>query len=411
MHTMKRLVEALIAEYLTIFPAVALLGPRQCGKTTLLGSLPATWTRFDLEKDADYRAIARDPALFLRLHPQKAAFDEAQLLPPLFSALRVEIDRERAQKGRFVVTGSSSPALVRAISESLAGRVGIIEMAPFTASEALAIPTSPFANSLRAREVTPEMLSQSFPPRFGVGDLHRYWLQGGYPEPWLAKSERFRKVWAEQYVKTYVERDVARLFPGLNRERFRAFVRMLAGLSGSIINYADVARALNVSQPTAKDYFEIAHGSFLWRTLPAFDKRTLKRLVRHPRGYLRDSGLLHHLLRIPDQQSLLSHPAGGSSWEGMVIENILRGLEGSGVAYEASYYRTGGGAEIDLVLEGDFGLIPIEIKRTQSIASRDLRALTDFIREWKCACGIVINNDEVCRRLSDDIVSIPFASL
>lgn len=408
---MKRLVEALIAEYLTIFPAVALLGPRQCGKTTLLGSLPATWTRFDMEKDADYQAIARDPALFLRLHPAKVAFDEAQLLPPLFSALRVEVDRERAQKGRFVVTGSSSPALVRAISESLAGRVGIIEMAPFTASEALAAPTSPFADSLRAREVIPELLSHSFHPRFGVGDLHRYWFEGGYPEPWLAKSERVRKVWAEQYVKTYVERDVARLFPGLNRERFRTFVRMLAGLSGSIINYADVARALEVSQPTAKDYFEIAHGSYLWRTLPAFDRRTLKRLVRHPRGYFRDSGLLHHLLRIPDQQSLLSHPRGGASWEGMVIENILRGLEGSGVAYEASYYRTGGGAEIDLVLEGDFGLIPIEIKRTQSIASRDLRALTDFIREWKCVCGIVINNDEVCRRLSDDIVSIPFASL
>lgn len=411
MHAVKRLVESLLGEYLQIFPVVAVLGPRQCGKTTLLGTLPATWGRFDLENDADYQAVARDPALFLRLHPESVAFDEAQLLPPLFSALRVEVDRERAHKGRFVVTGSSSPTLVRAISESLAGRVGIIEMAPFTAAEALAIATSPFADVLHADKVSPEYFIRGLNPRLSVADLHRYWLHGGYPEPWLAKSKRFRQVWAQQYVKTYVERDVARLFPGLNRERFRTFVRMLAGLSGSIINYADVARALNVSQPTAKDYFEIAHGSFLWRTLPAFERRTLKRLVRHPRGYLRDSGLLHHLLRIPDQASLLSHPAGGASWEGMVIENILRGLEGTGLAYEAFHYRTGGGAEIDLVLEGNFGLIPIEIKRTQSVDVRDLRAITDFVKEWKCPCGVVINNDEVCRRLSDEVVSVPFACL
>ena len=415
LHGMERACHRLFIEYLRDFPVVAVLGPRQCGKTTLLHSLPLGWQRFDLESDADHDVIARDPALFLRLHPNQVSFDEAQVLPSLFSALRVEVDRERHKKGRYVVTGSSSPALVRAISESLAGRVGIIELAPFTAGEALAAPTAPFAEMLARGKLTAADVLNDCVPRFSVRDLHRYWFEGGYPEPWLEKSPRFHKIWAQAYVRTYVDRDIARLFPGLNRERYRTFVRMLAGLSGTVVNMADIARALGVSQPTAKDYLEIAHGSFVWRTLPAWDRRTLKRLVRHPKGYLRDSGLLHHLLRIPDLDSLLSHPCSGASWEGMVIENILRGLDATGVAYDAFHYRTGGGAEVDLLLEGEFGLLPIEIKRTQrpeaGVEGREVRSLSSFVREWKCPLGIVIDNGEVCRQVAEDVVSVPFACL
>ncbi len=140
-------------------------------------------------------------------------------------------------------------------------------------------------------------------------------------------------------------RDVKRLFPGLDEVRFRRFVDMLGGLSGRVLNYADTARALNVSQPTAQDYFEIAHGTFIWRRIPAFTRDVIKRVVKHPRGYLRDSGLWHAFLRIPDADALLSHPQMRASWEGMVVEEILRQLKALGVGQEYFDYRTDGGAE------------------------------------------------------------------
>ena len=411
MRGMNRVYERLLHEYLRLFPVVAVLGPRQCGKTTLLHCLPKEWRRFDLERDADHQAIAHDPGLFLKLHPQRVAFDEAQLLPSLFSALRVEVDSNRSQRGRFVVTGSSSPALIRSISESLAGRVGVVEMAPFTAAEAFGATDTPFADALAGppKKIKVELLGLK--NRLTPSQILRYWFEGGYPEPWLETLPRFRDAWNQEYVRSYVDRDIARLFPGLNRDRFRSFVRLLAGLSGTIINHADIGRSLGVSQPTARDYFEIAHGSFLWRTLPAYAGNTLKRLVRHPKGFLRDAGLLHHLLRIPDADALMSHPVMGPSWESMVIENILRALAAAGISHEASHYRASGGAEVDLVLEGTFGVLPIEIKHTQHVNPGKLRALTDFVQEQKCPLGIVINNDESPRMLTDAVIGLPFACL
>jgi predicted AAA+ superfamily ATPase len=408
---MKRLYEPLLREYLRHFPCVALIGPRQCGKTTLLGTLPRGFTRFDLEDDADYQIVARDPAAFLALHPEKLAIDEAQILPHLFGALRVAIDRNRRKKGRFVLTGSASPGLVRSISESLAGRVGLIEMAPFTAAEGRGHPTAPLAERLAARRLDPGELSLALRPRLSASEVEAAWFRGGYPEPYLARNARFRALWMQNYVRTYLERDVQRLFPGLNQARFRTFLRLTAGLSGTIVNYSEVARTLGVSQPTARDYFDIAHGTFLWRTVPAFAKNTLKRIVKHPKGYLRDTGLLHHLLRIPDARALASHPIAGASWEGLVVENLLRGLASRAIEIEACYYRTGAGAEVDLVLEGDFGLVPIEIKLTRSVDSRKLRALADFVAERRVPLGIVINNDEAPRRYTERIVGVPFAAL
>lgn len=170
---------------------------------------------------------------------------------------------------------------------------------------------------------------------------------------------------------------------------------------------ADIARTLSVSQPTARDYVEIAHGTFFWRRLSAYGGNPMKRVVKHPKGFLRDSGLLHHLLHLPDVDALLAHPSMGRSWEGMVIEEILRGLDGRGVAYEASHYRTGAGG----VLEGDFGLLPIEIKYAQTIRLRELQALDNFLTDPGCPYGVVINNDEKPRFYTERILGIPFACL
>ncbi len=407
---MNRHYEKLLKEYLAFFPCVALIGPRQCGKTTLLQTLPRGWRVYDLEKQSDFQSLSQDPDLFFRLNPDKIAIDEAQLRPELFSALRVAVDEDRQSTGRFVITGSSSPKLVRAISESLAGRIGIIEMAPFSFSEVRKELSPPFFQFLTDRVHVRDFIDE-LKPLGDIRDVHEFWFRGGYPEPWLKKSKRFHSTWMNQYVGTYLYRDVAKLFPGINENRFRLFVQILAGISGNVINYSDVARSLGVSQPTVRDYFEIADGTFLWRTIPSYTRNTLKRVVKHPKGYFRDSGLLHYLLRIPDTDLLATHPVMGRSWEGLVIEEIIRGLNATGAGFDYYYYRTGGGAEVDLILEGEFGLIPIEIKYTQTVPAKQLRAMKDFIKDQNCGFGLVINNDECPRLYDEQIAGIPFACL
>ncbi len=409
---MKRAYENLLHSYLQMFPCVPLVGVRQCGKTTLLDTLPAGWKRFDLERRADSQLVARDPDTFLRLNPRQIAIDEVQSLPELFPALRVAIDERRAERGRFVVTGSSSPALLRSVSESLAGRIGIIEMGPFSWEEvSQTVGLDSFLRRLLDSKATPEELIADLAPRGELSLVHDFWFRGGYPEPWLNPGETFRSHWTEQYLQTYFFRDVKRLFPGLNELRFRRFVELLGGLSGRILNTAEVARALGVSQPTTRDYFDIAHGTFIWRMVPAFTRNSLKRVVKHPRGYLRDSGLLHALLRIPEPDALLSHPQMGASWEGMVLEEVLRQLSALGAAYQYSHYRTSGGAEIDLVLEGAFGLVAVEIKHTSTVGARELRSLRDFVAEHQARLAIVVNNDVAPRIYDDRIIGLPFTHL
>ena len=299
--------------------------------------------------------------------------------------------------------------MLRSISETLAGRIGIIELAPLSWSEVTE--TSDRDSVLRRlsnRKLSAAALIEGLKPRAGLRLAHDYWFRGGFPEPWLNAAGEFQKRWVEQYLQTYLYRDVKRLFPGLDEVRFRRFVEMLGGLSGRTLNFAEAARALAVSQPTARDYFEIAHGTFIWRRVPAYSRNVMKRAVKHPRGYLRDSGLLHTLLRIPDLDALLSHPQAGGSWEGMVVEEILRQLSALGVGYDYSYYRTGAGAEVDLVLEADFGRVAVEIKRTSSPNARDLRGIRDFVREQKARAGIVINTDAAARVYEEKIVGLPF---
>jgi predicted AAA+ superfamily ATPase len=407
---MKRQTQDLIEEYLSYFPCVVLIGARQTGKSTLLKMLSKDREVFDLESQADFRPIADDPDLFLRLHDKPIAIDEAQLLPELFPALRVAIDQDRTHYGKYLLTGSSSPALLSSISESLAGRVGIIEISPFSLSETQQVGVSNlsriFDSQCTIEDILPMRASSPL-----TDEITKYWVQGGYPEPWIRDRTRFWQVWTEQYLQTYIERDIARLFPNLNAVRFRRFIELLAGYSGAIINYSNIAQILDVSQPTVKDYIRIAEGTFIWRNLPAYTKNVKKRVSKHPRGYLRDSGLLHHILRVMFQKQLLNHPQMGASWEGVVIEEILRGLNAAGIQYTAYYYRTSGGAEVDLILEGSFGLIPVEIKHTQSVNSRHLRPIRDFVNEFDCPFGLVVNNDEKVRRYDEKLIGMPLSVL
>ncbi len=411
---MKRQYQPLIQEYLSYFPCVALIGARQTGKSTLIQMVANNRESFDLEARVDYDQIARDPDFFLRSKQAPIAIDEAQLIPELFPALRVAIDRNRSVAGQYLLSGPSSPELLSAIAESLAGRIGIIEIAPFSFSETREVDTPNLLSLFQENFSAQDIFSFSLPAAEHAPQLQHvndYWFYGGYPEPWLKEEGRFREVWREQYLKTYIERDVAKLFPNLNSVRFRRFIELLAGCSGSIINYSNIANLLDVSQPTVKDYFKIAHGTFMWRNLPPYTKNVTKRIVKHPRGYFRDTGLLHHILQIASHQRLQSHPQMGASWEGFVIEEILRSLNAAGINYIHYYYRTSGGAEIDLVVEGKFGLIPFEIKHTQSVALKQLKAIKDFIVEFNCPFGIVVNNDEKVRQYDENLYGIPLSLL
>ena len=408
-----RHIQSHLQTLLTHFPCVVLTGVRQSGKTTLLNLLPGEWRHFDMENSTDRQQLLADPDLFLRLHADKVVIDEAQLAPALFPALRVAIDRDRARKGRFLLSGSSSPELVKKISESLAGRVARLEMAPLSLAEAWQLPPSPLYPMLAEGAAIKDIQSAAA-SRLTVQQVRDYWFQGGYPEPWLNTSEEFRSLWHRHYIDAYLLRDIGALFPNLNRDRYRQFIALLSQLSGNILNNADIARTLGVSEPTVRDWLGIAHDTFLWRHIPAWDRSAAKQLVKHPKGFLRDSGLLHRLLRIQDIDMLATHPAVGKSWEGMVVETLLRGFKNAGIEVNPFHYRTRGGAEIDLILEGQFGsanLLPVEIKLTQQSDKRALRSLSEFIEAHNCPLGLVINNDERPRWLDERILAIPAASL
>jgi uncharacterized protein len=411
---MKRFYKKLLFEYLELFPCVAILGVRQCGKTTMLKELPDDWKIFDLEKESDYQIITRDTDLFLRLNKNHIAIDESQLHPKLFPALRVAIDNDRNKKGRFVLTGSSSPELIKSISESLAGRVGLIELSPFSLCEAFELPQSDFFKLL-TEKADIASLTENLKIQCSIKDVHDYWLSGAFPEPWLVNksgnNKRFLKLWMQNYIQTYIFRDILRLFPGLNQEKFRMFFQMLSNVSGNIINYSTIARSLGVSQPTVREYCRIAHGTYIWRQIPPYVQNAAKRVVKHPKGYLRDSGMLHFLLHIDTLDSLLSHPVMGFSWEAMVIEEIIRGFKILGVNFDYYYYRTGAGAEVDLILEGEMGLLPIEIKYSQTASLKELRGIRDFIKEKNCKFGIVINNSDKIVQYTDTLVGIPFGAV
>lgn len=209
------------------------------------------------------------------------------------------------------------------------------------------------------------------------------------------------------YETTYINRDIARLFPKLDKIAFRRFITMLGELSSKTLNKSDLGRSIGVTEPTVSDYIDIANGSFIWRSIPSFEKNVTKRIVKMPRGHIRDTGLLHHLLHIGSLEQLQSSIIAGFSFEAFVIEEILKGLEDTRVQAQAYYYRTHSGAEIDLILEGSFGVLPIEVKYGSTILSRQLRSMTEFLQEHQLSFGIVINLANKIEWLTKNIIQIP----
>ncbi|GJL55398.1 MAG: ATPase [Nitrospirales bacterium] len=321
-----RRLEVKVRETLKRIPSVALLGPRQVGKTTLAHaishSIPAVYLdledRVDLEKVRDvkaFHAANRDKLIIL---------DEIQRLPDVFASLRGIIDRERRQgrkTGKFLFLGSASRDLLKQTSESLAGRIAYIELAPIDLLE---------CSGSKAET------------------MNQLWLRGGFPESFLADSQANSFAWRHDFLRTYLERDIPQLGPRLPAETLSRFWTMLAHNQGTVLNAAHMARNLEVSGVTVGRYLDLMVDLLLVRRLPSWTFNVGKRLVRSPKVFVKDSGVTHSLLHIASMNELLGHPVIGGSWEGFVLENIMAV---AGSRAQPFFYRTTGGAEIDLILD------------------------------------------------------------
>ena len=343
------------------FPAVLILGPRQCGKTTLAKEF-LTGEYFDLEKPSDRQVFEGDIELAFRQLREPLIFDEAQTLPELFPVLRALIDEKRKKNGRYILLGSVNPALVRSISESLAGRVGIIELTPFLYREASK----------------------------GRVSLERFWLRGGYPDAVKQRKETAWQRWMENYVLTLVERDIPRQGIRLPPLQLRRLLAMVAHCHGGLLNASDLGRSLGFSYHTVNEYLHLLEGHFLIRLLQPYYVNTKKRLVKAPKLYIRDSGLLHYLLGISTHRHLLEAPYRGRSWEGLLIQELLAAEQIAGTGAQFFFYRTHAGAEIDLILDRKTDRIGFEFKCSFSVSPGDWNQLACAVREGMIREGFLL---------------------
>ena len=404
---MKRNLSLKINSLLTMFPIVAVIGVRQCGKTTLAKNLKPDWLYIDLEKPTDFNMLDFDPEFFFEKHPKHIIIDEAQLYPKLFAILRGIIDADREQTGRFILTGSSSPELIKNITESLAGRIAIVELGTFKANEIFAKPLSNFYQILQ-QPLTANSFAELGVAQLSLQNIQTAWLQGGYPEPILKNSKDFYLQWMENYENTYINRDLARLYPKLNKIAYQRFLSILCKLSGTILNKSDLARTLEISEGTVREYLKIAEDTFLWRAIPSYEKSKIKSIIKMPKGNIRDSGLLHTLLRITNKEQLFRDPIIGLSFEGFVIEELIKGLQATMLTHWSYYYyRTRGGAEVDLILTGPFGVLPIEIKYGSKITKTQLVALEDFALQNNSPFALLINQAKEACWLNKTVFQLP----
>lgn len=360
-------------------PAVALLGSRQVGKTTLAKEiqLDKPTHYLDLERPSDVAKLA-DPELYLSQFSGKLVIlDEIQRVPDLFPVLRSLID-ERRQAGersaQFLLLGSASPELLQQSAETLAGRISYLELTPLKLVEL----------------ETPER------------SINQHWFRGGYPDAYLAESDEAAQEWCDDFVTSYIERTLPLLGVSSTPLLLRRLCSMLAHLQGCTLNLSNLSNSLGIDGKTVRHYIDLLEGLYLLRSLPAFSANAGKRLTKSPKTYWRDSGLLHTLAGLPNLDQVLGHPICGQSWEGYCIEQIINALP-KNTSY--SHYRTHSGAELDLVLESpNREIMAIEIKR--SLSPKISRGYTESFNTIQASRGYFIIPQGECFPLNKDTFAI-----
>lgn len=373
-------------------PAVAILGPRQAGKTTLALLLaerqPSLY--LDLQLDSD-RAKLDDPAPYLTEHNEKLIIlDEIHRTPELFSTLRTIIDinrRNGKRNAQFLILGSASPDLLRQSGESLAGRLAYTELSGIDLIEA-------------CQTLSDEQHQHQ------TSMMNSLWLRGGFPDSFLATSDQNSQRWRQDFITTYLQRDIPDLGPAIASETMRRFWTMLAHLSGGLLNRSTLARSLDVNATTVSRYLDLMVDLLLVRQLQPWHSNSGKRLIKSPKVYLRDTGILHTLLAIDSREQLLGHPKLGDSFESFVVEQILAIMPSNTTA---SFYRTAAGAEIDLVLEYGLERWAIEIKHS-SIPSAS-RGFYEGCRDINATRKIIIYSGLESYAINDGVEVMPIAEL
>ena len=371
-----RILRPILEEHLAIFPAVALLGPRQVGKTTLArmiadapggieaGGAAKPGLYLDLENPSHVERLADARGYLGSMRDRLVVLDEIHRVPELFQVLRGVIDdriHEGEPSGHFLILGSASMDLMRQSGESLAGRIGYLALDP-----------------LDIREAVP-------------GDSTGLWIRGGFPRSFLATGDAASALWRQNFIRTYLERDIPMLGPRIPAETLRRFWTMLAHSQGGVWNASVLARSLGVDGKTVMRYLDLLVDLLLVRRLPPFHANVRKRLVKSPKVYIRDSGIVHSLLGLDTWDAVMGHPVAGTSWEGFVLETLIRAAPDR---TQASFYRTATGVEIDLVLELPGGPVwAIEVKRgLVTVPTRQLRVALDDIRPERAF--VVYGGDE-----------------
>lgn len=366
-------------------PVTAILGPRQCGKSTLAKTLISNFpdaVYLDLERASDINKLQDAEAFFEVNANRLICLDEVQRAPELFPAIRAAVDVS-GKNGQFLVLGSASPELLKQSSESLAGRISYQELTPF--------------------------LYQEGDEKNRIDNLRELWLRGGFPRSFLASDISESYEWRQDFIRTFLERDIPQLGFNIPSGRLDRFWRMCAHVQGQLLNSSKLGESLGVSHHTARSYLDILVQTYVLRVLPPYEANLKKRLVKSPKAYIRDTGLFHALLGIETQNDLLGHPSYGASWESFVIENILAHFQG----WQAYFYRTSSGSEIDLVLERGARRIAVECKvSTSPSVNRGFRnALDDLDVTEAWVIAPVKEAYPIDKRISvvplDDIITMP----
>ena len=364
------------------FPAVAILGARQTGKTTLARGVFPEYVYRDLEDPRTALRYREDPRFALgEADGQGLILDEAQAVPEIFSALRGAVDENRLANGRFVLLGSAQPRLVRGIAESLAGRVAVVELDPLTVAEA------------------------------GTGDAPQgwrtLWLKGGFPD---AVRGDFREWW-DAYLRMLLERDLPQYGLAADPLFMRRLLTMLAHQHGGLFNASALGGSLGVSYQVIQRHLDVLESVFLVRRLPPYFRNVGKRLTKSPKVYLRDCGLLHHLLNISDQSELANHPSLGASWEGFVLEDVLRRERVAHPTSQPYFWRTAAGAEIDLLLDRGATRVAVEIKAGRGDNFRAVRALRDAMPDVEADRAWIVDQGDAIERLGPAIARAGFGAV
>ncbi|MEW6068791.1 MAG: ATP-binding protein [Nitrospirota bacterium] len=362
------------------YPIVGILGPRQAGKTTLAKMIKEKIKKdvvyLDLELPSDLNKL-QEPELYLsQFTNMLVIIDEIQRMPSLFPLLRALIDRKRIA-GRFLILGSASPELIRHSSESLAGRIIYHELSPFIFQE------------------------------IDRKKLQKLWLRGGYPNSYLSENDEESFIWREAFIKTYLEMDIPQLGIRIPAQQLRRFWTMIAHSHGQLWNASKMASSLGISAPTVRSYLDILEETFIVRQTQPYHSNIKKRLIKSPKVYIRDSGLLHALLNIKTINDLYSHPSMGSSWEGFIVEQIIGVLPERRQAY---FYRTGAGAEIDLILF-DSKHKPIAIEIKYSMTPKLERGFWNAYEDLSCRKGYIVYPGMESYPIGKNVFTLPVKDL